>query len=145
MGKTKVVVCFERMTKVKKHTTKPLTCVFLSNARQRPHDSVLHGKGPLSCAFVTCTTKDLCRASKTEHSKKLVTTRLTKLAVHQPVHQRLTCASLWDAQQTKQEKEKTNTTGARHCQATTVSAAGSGLLTSVTGAGEEGSSTTPQE
>jgi hypothetical protein len=50
-GKPRFAVRSKRTTKVTKRTTKFLLCVFLGNARQRLHDSFLHGKGPLSCSF----------------------------------------------------------------------------------------------
>jgi hypothetical protein len=44
-------VRLERMAKNKKRTANTLPCVFPKNARQRAHDTFLHGKPPLPCAF----------------------------------------------------------------------------------------------
>jgi hypothetical protein len=49
MGKFYFAVRSGCTAMVKKYTAKPLLCVFLKNARQRPHDRFLHGKGPLPC------------------------------------------------------------------------------------------------
>jgi hypothetical protein len=50
-GNTAFAVHLGRMTKNKKRTANILPCVFPRNARQRAHDTFLHGKPPLSCAF----------------------------------------------------------------------------------------------
>jgi hypothetical protein len=44
-------VRFGRTAKNKKCTTKILPCVFPGNARQKPHDTFLHGNAPLPYAF----------------------------------------------------------------------------------------------
>jgi hypothetical protein len=45
------VVRRKRTTKEKKRPAKSLPCVFPQNARQRPHDTDLHGKQSLSCIY----------------------------------------------------------------------------------------------
>jgi hypothetical protein len=42
---------YGKLTMSKKRTANTLPCVFLENARQKPHDTFLHGKKYLSCAF----------------------------------------------------------------------------------------------
>jgi hypothetical protein len=69
IGKCEFAVRFERTTKVIKRTAKLLPCIFLENARQKAHGSILHGKGPLPCFFIARTAKPLCRASNPAHGE----------------------------------------------------------------------------
>jgi hypothetical protein len=50
-GKAGFAVRHERTTKARKYTVKILSCVFYRDAWQRAHDTLLHGKVALPCAF----------------------------------------------------------------------------------------------
>jgi hypothetical protein len=50
-GNSSFAVRLRRTTKARKRTAKALPCVFYRGARQRAHNSFLHGKVLLSCAF----------------------------------------------------------------------------------------------
>jgi hypothetical protein len=65
-GNLAFAVCFGR-------TVMPLSCVFLENARQRPHDRLLHSKRSLSCVLYRRTRQRGFAVCFLRHTAKKVT------------------------------------------------------------------------